>query len=941
MKLKGGIIILIFLLSGFFYCLISFAADLININTASLEELDSLPGIGAVKAQAIIDYRQANGNFLRKEDIMLVAGIGQATYDGLKDLITIGGNTETEPPTEIEVEICGNRMIEGLEECDDGNVANDDGCNSTCRLEKQSTDTVEQSTSTPKIETRNYRLGDIVINEFVSDPTDGEVEWIELFNSTSLAINLGGWTIEDGSGAKTALTGTIGKSGTDKYFVIEKPKGNLNNTGDAIILRFQDQLIDTVAYGNWQYGNTGDNAPFANDPASIARKLDGYNTFNNKNDFSQTVKTTKKSANIIIAELADDSNISESDKANYDYNNDIIISEIFPDPKGGDTLDEFIELYNTSDRDVNLNEWKIGDESERKFVISGIIKAKNYYSIKRESSKIALNNSSDAVMLYQPFLDKAYASVRYDKTFENQSYNFLERNKYVWSEIVTQGQANTIKSINHAPIVTFDVPADIIIGKPVLFDSSDTVDDDGDSLKYHWDFGDGATNTLAMPEHTYLKAGSFTVLLKVNDGKTEMKKEKIIKVGNGGTESVLSAANDRIDIIINEVMPNPSGSDSEDEWIELYNNGNTRINLLDWSVDDIEGGSKPYIFKNEFILEAGKYFLLERLESKLSLNNSDDMARLFDPNGKIIDEIFYGKTAQGEAYARGANDKWFWTTTPTPESENIIKTGDSKMAEEISGVVVKGISMKAAKNGKQETFQSSTLEKIKELEIGEKVRVSGTVAVLPGVLGAQYFYIVGSPGVQIYNYKKDFPNLKIGDFIEVIGEIAESGGERRIKTKVATDMKIIEHKKAPEPLLETCDKINEDYIGRLVSVSGEVVDRKSATIFLDDGTGEIKVYIKTASGIIPSSLIEGESIAVTGIVGQTSAGIRLMPRGTYDINRKNNIASSTEVLGEISSTDEWELAARDKKLELFKYLLVGCLGLVVVMGGALYKLKRG
>jgi len=64
--------------------------DLININTATSFELESLPGIGPTTAQKIIDYREENGPFLSTESIINVSGIGPGTYERIKDLITVG-----------------------------------------------------------------------------------------------------------------------------------------------------------------------------------------------------------------------------------------------------------------------------------------------------------------------------------------------------------------------------------------------------------------------------------------------------------------------------------------------------------------------------------------------------------------------------------------------------------------------------------------------------------------------------------------------------------------------------------------------------------------------------------------------------------------------------------------------------------------------------------
>ena len=63
--------------------------SLININLASSSELESLPGIGPSFAQRIIDYRENNNGFKSIEEIMAVPGIGEKTFEGIKDQITI------------------------------------------------------------------------------------------------------------------------------------------------------------------------------------------------------------------------------------------------------------------------------------------------------------------------------------------------------------------------------------------------------------------------------------------------------------------------------------------------------------------------------------------------------------------------------------------------------------------------------------------------------------------------------------------------------------------------------------------------------------------------------------------------------------------------------------------------------------------------------------
>jgi len=66
------------------------ADDMININTATAEELAKLEGIGPSYAARIVEYREKNGPFEKPEDLMKVSGIGAKTFEANKDRITVG-----------------------------------------------------------------------------------------------------------------------------------------------------------------------------------------------------------------------------------------------------------------------------------------------------------------------------------------------------------------------------------------------------------------------------------------------------------------------------------------------------------------------------------------------------------------------------------------------------------------------------------------------------------------------------------------------------------------------------------------------------------------------------------------------------------------------------------------------------------------------------------
>jgi len=74
----------------------SFAFAAVDLNSATIDELESVKGIGAKKAQAIVEYRQANGPFKSVNDLQNVKGFGEKSVKKLKKDVTVGGATSAD-----------------------------------------------------------------------------------------------------------------------------------------------------------------------------------------------------------------------------------------------------------------------------------------------------------------------------------------------------------------------------------------------------------------------------------------------------------------------------------------------------------------------------------------------------------------------------------------------------------------------------------------------------------------------------------------------------------------------------------------------------------------------------------------------------------------------------------------------------------------------------
>jgi len=70
------------------------AKPALNLNTATLDQLEDLPGIGRATAERILEYRQKQGGFKKIEELMNVRGIGEKAFLKLKPLVTVPAKTD-------------------------------------------------------------------------------------------------------------------------------------------------------------------------------------------------------------------------------------------------------------------------------------------------------------------------------------------------------------------------------------------------------------------------------------------------------------------------------------------------------------------------------------------------------------------------------------------------------------------------------------------------------------------------------------------------------------------------------------------------------------------------------------------------------------------------------------------------------------------------------
>jgi hypothetical protein len=180
------------------------------------------------------------------------------------------------------------------------------------------------------------------------------------------------------------------------------------------------------------------------------------------------------------------------------------------------------------------------------------------------------------------------------------------------------------------------------------------------------------------------------------------------------------------------------------------------------------------------------------------------------------------------------------------------------------------------------------LPQAKTLAAGARACIEGVVAVPAGTFGAHLFYLVeeqGAEGLQVFGGKDALPEFALGDLVRACGLLSSSGGEKRLV--LAGDNPV--EKMGADKLLSiaylSANQADDTQLGRLVKIEGNVAPPLEGRLFfLEEGGARLKVYASPDTGIEFSQLRAGERVAVTGILGRTSLGLRLLPRFSTDIH---------------------------------------------------------
>lgn len=407
----------------------------------------------------------------------------------------------------------------------------------------------------------------------------------------------------------------------------------------------------------------------------------------------------------------------------------IVINEVLYDPDGVDSSKEYIRLYNNGTEAVDLTNWDLDPSSAPYYTFpSFTLSAQSFVTIHINTSGTNTNtdlydgestnmsNTKGPVALFnntahsqstiidyieygaggQTNESKAVSAgiwtagnfipdveagksikLKTDGVDNNSSSDWMENEPTLQEEPEEPappegppgGEVPPAVAGNQLPIPNAGKNIIGFIGQEIKFDGTKSSDPDGNELAYSWNMGDGKLIEEPSFTYKYLYPGTYLVTLMVYDGRNYVSDIITVKIQSQ-------------EITISEFIPNPEGKDEENEWIEIYNDSDSIVDISGWQLDDEDGGSKPFVFPKNTLIAPKNYLVFPRQITKIALNNDKDKVRLLLSEGVVFQEVDYEKPKQGMSSAQ--TPEGFVWGLPTPGMPNLVGMA---ITEEINGQV--------------------------------------------------------------------------------------------------------------------------------------------------------------------------------------------------------------------------------------------------------------
>jgi hypothetical protein len=532
-------------------------------------------------------------------------------------------------------------------------------------------------------------------------------------------------------------------------------------------------------------------------------------------------------------------------KIQAEQSRSVHINEFLPDATGSDSGKEWVELYNDESNQVNLNNWVISTQtssgSTRNLILPDLVIEPNAYFIIAE--------------------DQVQYSGSNIKFFAAGKLNMFNSSAKI---TLKDSLGNTISSLDY-----------MTSQEGRSWESRGVLCGD---LKMHPE-----ANTIGLINLSY-DPGCSSLTTDPPDNETPVSMPQSPPLYKT--------------LLISEIYPYPETEKEETEWLEIFNYGNTEVNLKNYSLKEKLTGFDEFSTKilnlPDYRIKPGEYYVITEPDLTLSLNNSGDKIGLFLET-ELIDEVIYPSTDKGLSVARVFTDSSYqknysniyppFSTSPTKGSQNIHPELSQLNSENIIEI-----------------------KKLYELPLGSVAKISGVASVDSGIFGERIIYIQDlTGGIRVQFGSSIELDTQEGQKMFIKGELRESSNERKFFVEKSSEIIIVpgNFKSELKPVKSPLDL--SEFSGVLVSFSG-ILTTSYATSFDISYKGlPVRVSILQSTEIELPSKKKGDTVSVVGLfVKYTNNIFKIFPRSQKDL-----LISTTSVITELKDDTDSEIGLRD------------------------------